>query len=93
MKIYGNFESTRKMSNPENWARGKAAIEREDSKLEVRVLQLDAIFGHIQVLLKEQIKNSVQTIEVDGNEVPYWLRGDPARLRRALLNYTVNATR
>ena len=93
MKIYGNLESNMKMSHPEDWSRGKEVIEREDSKLEVRVLQLDAIFGHIQLLLKEQIKNSVQTVEVDSNEVPYRLRGDPDRSRRALLNYTVNAAR
>ena len=70
--------------------RGKGVAERDHQKLEVRVLQLDAIFHHIQSLLRAQVRNSEQTVEVDRNDVPNWLQGDPERLRQAVINFTVN---
>jgi CheY-like chemotaxis protein/HPt (histidine-containing phosphotransfer) domain-containing protein len=65
---------------------GKLALERSD-------FHLDAIFDHVQSLLKEQAGLKGLTIEVDRNDVPIWLRGDSTRLRQALLNYAVNAVK
>ena len=70
--------------------RGKGVNEWDHEKLEVRVLHLDAIFHHIQSLLRAQVRNSERTVEVDRNDVPHWLQGDPERLRHAVLNCTVN---
>ena len=65
---------------------GKLTLENSD-------FHLDAIFDHIQSMLKEQVKAKGLTIEVERNEVPTWLRGDPTRLGQALLNYASNAVK
>ncbi len=65
---------------------GKLTLDQSD-------FHLDAIFDHIQSLLREQAIEKGLTIEVDRNTVPHWLRGDPTRLRQALLNYAGNAVK
>ncbi len=65
---------------------GKLVMEQSD-------FHLNAIFDYIQSLLKEQVREKGLTIEVDRNAVPLWLRGDPTRLRQALLNYAGNAVK
>jgi two-component system, sensor histidine kinase and response regulator len=68
-------------------------IEARKLTLERSNFHLDAIFDHIQSMLKEQVELKGLTIEVDSNDVPHWLRGDPTRLRQALLNYAGNAVK
>ena len=63
---------------------GKVTLERAD-------FHLGAIFDHIQSLLREQARAKGVTIEVEQDSVPIWLKGDPTRLRQALLNYAGNA--
>jgi signal transduction histidine kinase/CheY-like chemotaxis protein len=63
---------------------GKLVLEQSD-------FHLDTIFDHVQLLLTEQVRNKGVTIEVERSDLPPWLRGDPTRLRQALLNYTSNA--
>ncbi len=63
---------------------GKLTLEQSD-------FRLDAIFDHIKSLLKEQVRSKGMKIVVDPDAVPHWLRGDPTRLRQALLNYAGNA--
>ncbi len=63
---------------------GKMVIEEAD-------FHLDAIFDHIKSLLREQAVGKGLHMHVDGNAVPHWLRGDPTRLRQALMNFAANA--
>jgi PAS domain S-box-containing protein len=63
---------------------GKFSLEQAD-------FDIDAIFDHIQSMLKEQIDTKGLTIEVDQDDVPNWLEGDQTRIRQALFNYVGNA--
>jgi len=65
---------------------GRLQLERAD-------FNLSAILDNIRSLIAEQAKAKGLAIEVDGNAVPAWLRGDPTRLRQALLNYAGNAVK
>jgi len=65
---------------------GKLTLEQSD-------FHLDAVFDHVQSLLKEQVTCKGLTIEIDRYEVLHWLRGDLTRLRQALLNYVGNAVK
>ena len=63
---------------------GKLALEQTD-------FSLGAVLDHVHSLIAEQAKTKGLTIEVDCDNMPLWLRGDPTRLRQALLNYGGNA--
>jgi two-component system sensor histidine kinase/response regulator len=63
---------------------GKLALEQTD-------FRLDAILDSVRSLIAEQACSKGLTVEVDAENVPLWLRGDPTRLRQALLNYAGNA--
>ena len=93
MERYGKLKNDLELVHKEDRARVKEMYEWEDAEFGYRVLHLDAIFDHIQSLLKEQARNNGLTIELGSNDVPRWLRGDPTRLRRAMLNYAVNANK
>jgi PAS domain S-box-containing protein len=66
-------------------------IEAGKMELEQSDFNLDAIFDQITSLLREQARTRGLQIEVNCDDVPYWLRGDPTRLRQALLNFAGNA--
>ena len=68
------------------------------SKIEAGKLELDdtnfhlgAVLDHVSSLVAEQALAKGLVIEVEAGQVPIWLRGDPTRLRQALLNYCSNA--
>ncbi len=65
---------------------GKVVLEQADFKL-------DAVFGHVESLMREQAGVRDLVFETDQNGVPQWLRGDLTRLRQALLNYVGNAVK
>jgi len=65
---------------------GKLTLENVD-------FHLDAIFDHITSMLREQAKEKELTFEIDLDSVPEWLRGDPTRIRQALLNLGTNAVK
>ena len=52
---------------------------------------VDAILDGVRSLIAEQARGKGLAVEVDTEHVPLWLRGDPTRLRQALLNYAGNA--
>ncbi|MBI5786396.1 MAG: PAS domain S-box protein [Rhodocyclales bacterium] len=65
---------------------GHLAIEDTD-------FALDAILDHTRSLVAEQAKRKGLQVTIDGDGVPHWLRGDPTRLRQALLNFAGNAVK
>jgi PAS domain S-box-containing protein len=65
---------------------GKFSLEQSD-------FHLDTIFDHIQSFLRVQVASKGLSMVVEHNDVPEWLRGDPTRLRQALLNYADNAVK
>jgi len=65
---------------------GRLALEQTD-------FALDSVLDHVRSLIADQARAKGLTIAVDSDAVPVWLRGDPTRLRQALLNYAGNAVK
>ena len=68
-------------------------IEAGKLELEHTDFHLSTILDHIRSLIADPAKAKGLTIETDSDAVPLWLRGDPTRLRQALLNYAGNAVK
>ena len=68
-------------------------IEAGRLELEQTDFSLDAVLDHVRSLIAEPARAKSLAIEVDGGDVPQWLRGDPTRLRQALLNFAGNAVK
>ncbi|MDP2430691.1 MAG: PAS domain S-box protein [Pseudomonadota bacterium] len=68
-------------------------IEAGRLELEQRDFALVAVLDHVRSLIGESAAGKGLRIEVDGDDVPLWLRGDVTRLRQALLNYAGNAVK
>ncbi len=72
----------------------------ELSKIEAGKLHLDEspvdpanMLGEVVALVRSQLKGKPITLEVDADELPAGLIGDPTRLRQALFNYASNAVK
>ncbi len=65
---------------------GKLVLEQID-------FHMDTVFDHVLSMIKDQATAKGLDIQVQAGEVSRWFRGDPTRLRQALLNYAVNAVR
>ena len=92
MDINGNSGSNNRAAR----LNGRAAnreYEQGGADLEVRVLKLDAIFGHIQSLLRQRTSNGTLPSRVDSENAPGWLKGNPGRLRQAMLNHALSVPR
>lgn len=63
---------------------GRLQLEQSD-------FHLSSVLDHVRSLVADQAKAKGLAITVDPDAVPVWLRGDPTRLRQALLNYASNA--
>ncbi|MGZ8238428.1 MAG: PAS domain S-box protein, partial [Methylobacter sp.] len=68
-------------------------IEAGHLKLEHTDFALEAVLDHVRSLVTDQARAKGLSIEVNSDDVPPWLRGDPTRLRQALLNYASNAVK
>jgi len=68
-------------------------IEAGKLELEHTNFPLDAMFDHVRSMISDQVLAKGLTMTADSDSVPVWLRGDPTRLRQALLNYAVNAVK
>ena len=65
---------------------GRMALEQTD-------FHLSAVLDNIRSLIAGQAQARGLAVTVEGDTVPTWLRGDPTRLRQALLNYAANAVK
>jgi PAS domain S-box-containing protein len=68
-------------------------IEAGKLELEQNDFALGAVLDHVRSLISSAAQAKGLSIELDGDEVPLWLRGDAMRLRQALLNYASNAVK
>jgi PAS domain S-box-containing protein len=68
-------------------------IEAGRVELEDTTFHLSAVLDNVQSIIAEAAADKGLQVEVDTNAVPMWLRGDPTRLRQALLNYAGNAVK
>jgi signal transduction histidine kinase len=68
-------------------------IEAGKLQLEQNDFALGAVLDHIRSLIGEEARAKGLRVEVDGDDVPLWLRGDAMRLRQAMLNYASNAVK
>jgi len=66
-------------------------IEAGKLQLEESDFSLSSVLDHVSSLIGDAARAKGLAIEVDGDAVPVWLRGDAMRLRQALLNYASNA--
>jgi PAS domain S-box-containing protein len=66
-------------------------IEADRLTLEQTDFSLADILAQTASLMAEQAHAKGLALKVDADGVPLWLRGDPTRLRQALLNYASNA--
>ena len=68
-------------------------IEAGQLKLEDIDFEWAAVLEDVRAMVAAAAADKRLVLEVDGTGVPAWLRGDPTRLRQALLNYAGNAVK
>ncbi|MBS1227379.1 MAG: multi-sensor hybrid histidine kinase [Proteobacteria bacterium] len=68
-------------------------IEAGRMQLESADFHLSAILDNVASIIGESARSKGLAVDIDGDSVPLWLRGDPMRLRQALLNYAGNAVK
>ncbi len=68
-------------------------IEAGRMQLEETEFHLSAVLDAVHSIVMESARDKGLALAIDGGDVPVWLRGDPTRLRQALLNYAGNAVK
>lgn len=68
-------------------------IEAGKMQLETVDFHLSAVLDNVSSIIGEAARNKGLQVEFDTDGVPMWLRGDPMRLRQALINYGGNAVK
>jgi PAS domain S-box-containing protein len=63
---------------------GRMQLERTD-------FHLGSMIDYVRSIIDQQLRASGLAFHVDTDGAPDWLRGDPTRLKQALLNYVSNA--
>jgi len=65
---------------------GRMVLERTD-------FHLAAVLDNVRSIVAGQAEARGLALSIDRDAVPLWLRGDPTRLRQALLNFAANAVK
>jgi signal transduction histidine kinase/ActR/RegA family two-component response regulator len=65
---------------------GKLVLESID-------FPLNAILDGVRSLIGESAAAKGLAVEIDADGLPTWMRGDPTRLRQAVLNFAINAVK
>ncbi|SEP79582.1 PAS domain S-box-containing protein [Ectothiorhodospira magna] len=68
-------------------------IEAGKFILDQQNFHLSTVVDHVRSVISETARSKGLTLNTDTDAVPSWLRGDPARLRQALLNLAGNAVK
>jgi PAS domain S-box-containing protein len=68
-------------------------IEAGQLVLESADFHLAAVLDNVASIIGSQAEAKGLVVVVDRDDVPSWMRGDPTRLRQALLNYASNAVK
>ncbi len=68
-------------------------IEADRLELEETDFSLTSVLDQSRVLMSEAARGKGLELRVENKGVPLWLRGDPTRIRQALLNYVGNAVK
>ncbi|MGB0127588.1 MAG: response regulator, partial [Rhodocyclaceae bacterium] len=68
-------------------------IEAGRLNLEQTDFALADVLDYVRTLILTQADAKGLRLEIDRDDVPLWLRGDPTRLKQALLNYASNAVK
>ena len=68
-------------------------IEANQLQLESTDFHLASILNNVGSIIGQSAREKGIKVEFDSDSVPQWLRGDPTRLRQALLNYAANAVK
>jgi signal transduction histidine kinase/DNA-binding response OmpR family regulator len=68
-------------------------IEAGKLQLEETDFALDSILDHVVSMLRFHAQQKGVALIIDTDRVPNYLKGDPTRLRQALLNYAANAVK
>ncbi|MFU8889490.1 MAG: PAS domain S-box protein, partial [Trueperaceae bacterium] len=70
-----------------------AKIEAGKLSVDARDFHLSAVLDHVRSMVAESARAKGIALTIDPDTVPEWLRGDPVRLRQALLNLAANAVK
>ena len=68
-------------------------IESDRLELESTDFHLSEVLDNVAQLIGQSARAKGLHIDTESHDVPLWLRGDPTRLRQALLNYAGNAVK
>jgi PAS domain S-box-containing protein len=68
-------------------------IEAGQVRIETTNFHLSSVLEAAQSIVAESARAKGLAVTVDSDAVPLWLRGDPTRLRQALLNFAGNAVK
>ncbi len=68
-------------------------IEAGKVVLEDLPFHLSALLDNVASIIGDAARGKGLVVEIDTDSVPLWLRGDPTRLRQALLNFASNAVK
>ena len=70
-----------------------AKIEAGRLELDSTDFHLSQVLDNVASIIREPARDKGLKVTIDTDSVPMWLRGDPTRLRQALLNFAGNAVK